>query len=93
MSNWISVKDNLPSNHQNVLFVTAEGQQVYPGYFVAPPSKSEESNFLGVFRIGYYSPKTLDLLTSTFNVWAHNQSEVTHWCLLPEAPDSGNLAE
>jgi hypothetical protein len=86
MKEWISVKDDLPLNHQNVLFITTEDRKVYPGYFVAPPSGSEESNFLGVFRIGFYPAKTIDLLTSTFNVWAHNQSEVSHWQPLPEAP-------
>lgn len=86
MSEWISVKDNLPSNHQNVLFTTTEDKKVHSGYFVAAPAKTEESNFLGVFRIGYYSPETLDVLTSTFNVWAHNQSEVSHWQPFPDAP-------
>ena len=92
MQDWISVKDRLPTNYQNVLFITTEDKQVYPGYFVAAPARNEESNFLGVFRIGYYSKKTLDLLTTTYNVWANNQADVSHWQPFPQAPmdDAGS---
>jgi hypothetical protein len=93
---WISVKDRLPENAQNCLFVTTTDRKVYSGFYLAPKKTKEESkDYNGSFTVGFiYDNARFSIRNDKtdfgcvwgigFNVWKSNEYEVTHWMPLPE---------
>ena len=81
---WIDVRKKQPDDMQNVYFVTTINSEVLVGFFEKPDKHCE--GFLGTFWTGnvygviskkdglYHFARGIG-----FNVWKHNEHEVTRW--------------
>lgn len=101
MSNWISVKVELPEHGQNCSFVTTVDKKVYTGFYLAPQKTDNEmepgEGYNGCFKVGFvYGKLNLSVINTKlnvdcvcgigFNVWKQNEHEVSHWMPLAMFP-------